>query len=182
MPEYRPGPAARTGQHRDIIIAVTTWYAINPSRVSTRTRTRSRSAAHIIITRIDASEWMRESCRGVYMYHGDMINGAAYQCVNVAKRRQIAAPRYFKRAHRGSISVENPCAPEKTREDYPRFPAVTMQNPPDVPMCKEHTHRNDEEIFQTSNRYFEKFMVRFFIGSIEGRRFSQFFIRFFFQY
>lgn len=76
------------------------------------------------------------------MYHGDMINGTAYQCVNVAKRRQIAAPRHFKRAHRGSISVENPRALEKTREDYPRFPAVTMQIPPGAPMGKEHA-RND---------------------------------------
>jgi len=38
-----------------------------------------------------------------------MINDAAYQCVNAAKRRQIAAPGHFKRAHRGSVSVENAC-------------------------------------------------------------------------
>lgn len=56
------------------------------------------------------------------MYHGDMINGTAYQCVNVAKRRQIAAPGHFKRAHRGSISVKNLRMPEKMRENYLDFP------------------------------------------------------------
>lgn len=42
---------------------------------------------------------MRELRRGVY--HGGVINDAAYQCVNAAKRRQIAAaPGHFKRVHR----------------------------------------------------------------------------------
>lgn len=52
-----------------------------------------------------------------------MINDAAYQCVNAAKRGQIVAPGHFKtRSPRGSVSLENACerarAENKTREDY----------------------------------------------------------------
>ena len=64
------------------------------------------------------------------MFHGDMINGTAYQCVNVAKRRQIAAPGHFKRAHRGSIfQRENPRGEDAKR--LPPFPAVATESLPD---------------------------------------------------
>lgn len=50
------------------------------------------------------------------MHHGDMINGSAYQCVNVAKRRQIAAPGHFKRAHSADPFPSKTRARQRRRE------------------------------------------------------------------
>lgn len=118
------------------------------------------------------------------MYHGDMINGTAYQCVNVAKRRQIAAPRHFKRAHRGSISVENPRASEKTRQDYLDFPRSRRESLPYpslvVPMYKgraETTEKYCRSRVGASTQIYGQLFIGYIGRDVAARNFSSFHIK-----